>query len=182
VIDALVSHIDLFPTLCELLDIAAPPWLQGKSMMPLIRGEQAEINDEIFAEVTYHAAYEPQRAVRTGRHKYIRRFGNRTRPVLPNCDDSLSKEVWLAHGWGERTVAQEQLYDLIFDPNETNNLAADPAYHAALEEMRGRLQRWMQATDDPLLEGVPPAPPDAQLNDPAGLSPQEPLLPAGQMD
>lgn len=182
VVDALVSHIDLFPTLCDLLEIAPPPWLQGKSMMPLIRGEQTEINDEIFAEVTYHAAYEPQRAVRTQRHKYIRRFGARTRPVLPNCDDSLSKEVWLAHGWGERTLAPEQLYDLVFDPNETNNLAAEPAYRTTLDEMRGRLQRWMQATDDPLLQGVPPVPPGAQLNDPAGLSPQEPLLPAGQIE
>jgi N-sulfoglucosamine sulfohydrolase len=182
VIDALVSHIDVFPTLCDLLNLAPPPWLQGKSMMPLIEGEQAEINDEIFAEVTYHAAYEPQRAVRTRRHKYIRRFGNRTRPVLPNCDDSLSKEVWLAHGWGERTVAQEQLYDLVFDPNETNNLAADPAYHTILDDLRGRLQRWMQATDDPLLRGIPPTPPGAQLNDPAGLSPQEPLLPLGKVE
>jgi arylsulfatase A-like enzyme len=182
VVDALVSHIDVFPTLCDLLEIAPPPWLQGKSMMPLIRGEQAEINDEVFAEVTYHAAYEPQRAVRTRRYKYIRRFGARTRPVLSNCDDSLSKEVWLAHGWRERMVAQEQLYDLIFDPNEANNLAAQPAYRTTLDEMRGRLQRWMQATDDPLLQGVPPAPPGAQLNDPAGLSPQEPLLPEGQIE
>ena len=32
----------------------------------LVRGEVEEINEEVFAEVTFHAAYEPQRAVRTG--------------------------------------------------------------------------------------------------------------------
>ncbi|RIK41529.1 MAG: sulfatase [Chloroflexi bacterium] len=182
VVDALVSHLDLFPTLCDLLNIAPPSWLQGKSIMPLIRGEQAEINEEIFAEVTYHAAYEPQRAVRTRRYKYIRRFAKRTEPVLPNCDDSLSKEVWLAHGWATRQLAHEQLYDLIFDPNEAHNLADDPAYRSIIDEMRGRLERWMKETDDPLLQGIPPRPPGAQLNDPAGLSPQEPLLPPGRVE
>ena len=38
VIDALVSHIDLFPTVCDLLEIERPPFLQGESLMPLVRG------------------------------------------------------------------------------------------------------------------------------------------------
>ncbi|MCD6506819.1 sulfatase [Candidatus Poribacteria bacterium] len=173
VIDAMVSHIDVFPTICDLLEIEHPRWLQGKSMMPLIRGEVEEINEEIFAEVTYHAAYEPQRAVRTKRWKYIRRFGDRTRPVLPNCDDSPSKDMWLKHGWRDRYVPQEQLYDLIFDPNEACNLAGDPSMSDVLDEMRDRLERWMRATDDPLLKGPVPAPSGARVNDPDGLSPTE---------
>ena len=35
--------------------------------------ERREVNDAVFGEITYHAAYDPQRAVRTRRHKYIRR-------------------------------------------------------------------------------------------------------------
>ncbi len=173
VCDALISHVDLFPTICELLDIEPPVWLQGNSMMPLIRGEAEQIQDEIFAEVTYHAAYEPQRAVRTRRWKYIRRFEDRRGPVLPNCDDSFSKDVWMQHGWRDRPVASEQLYDLIFDPNEAHNLADDSSVVPALDEMRGRLDRWMHATDDPLLRGRVPAPPGARVNDPDGLSPRE---------
>ena len=177
VCDAMVSHIDIFPTICDLLEIEPPQWLQGNSMMPLIRGEADEINDEIFSEVTYHAAYEPQRAVRTCRWKYIRRFDERQGPVLPNCDDSTSKDVWLRHGWRERTVPQEQLYDLIFDRNETCNLVADAAMTEVLDEMRARLERWMCATDDPLLKGPVPAPSGARFNDPDGLSPsEEPLV------
>ena len=174
VVDAMVSHVDLFPTICDLLGLEPPAWLQGASMMPLIRGEKYQIRDEIFAEVTYHAAYEPKRAVRTRRFKYIRRFDGRTSPVLPNCDDSLSKDVWLGGGWGERELEAERLYDLIFDPNETDNLAADPAMAETLADMRRRLDRWMAATDDPLLRGPVPAPSGCNVNDPDGLSPREP--------
>lgn len=69
VIDGMVSQIDIFPTLCDLLDIEQPTWLQGKSMRPLLTEEIDEINDQISAEGSYHAAYEPQRAVRTQRYK-----------------------------------------------------------------------------------------------------------------
>jgi N-sulfoglucosamine sulfohydrolase len=172
--DALVSQIDIFPTICELLEIEQPSWLQGRSLMPLIRGEAREVNQAIFAEVTYHAAYEPQRAARTSRWKYIRRFDERDGPAMPNVDDSPSKAVWLAHGWRDRSAAREQLYDLIFDPNEAGNRAGDPAFAAVLEEMRAQLDTWMRATDDPLLRGPVPAPPGAELNDPDGLSPSEP--------
>ena len=179
VTDALVSQIDLFPTLCDLLEIDPPAWLQGKSMMPLIRGEAEEINEQVYTEVTYHAAYEPMRSVRTHRFNYIRRFGERAaKAILPNCDDSITKTLWLEHGWRERPVAAEQFYDLVFDPHETHNLAADPAYTDALEDMRARLDRWMHDTDDPLLHGNVPAPAGARVNDPDGLSPREPVIDA----
>jgi N-sulfoglucosamine sulfohydrolase len=66
----------------------------------------------------------------------------------------------------------------VFDPNERHNLVGDPAYAHTLEEMRGRLDRWMQSTHDPLLQGPVKAPPGAVVNDPAGVSPKEPVRPA----
>jgi len=176
VCDALVSHIDIFPTLCDLLDVDPPAWLQGRSLMPLMRGEVDEVNEAVFAEVTYHAAYEPMRAVRTRRFKYIRRFEERSGPVLPNCDDGPSKSVWLTHGWADRAPDTEQLYDLAFDPNEAQNLARSSAMAGVLDEMRARLDRWMRETDDPLLQGPVPAPPGSRVNDPAGISPREPPI------
>jgi len=177
VCDAMVSHVDLFPTVCDLLDIGHPSWLQGASMMPLVRGTGRQIHDALYAEVTYHAAYEPQRAVRTLQYKYVRRFDKRTSPVLPNCDDSLSKDLWLQYGWRDREPAEEQLYDLVFDPSESCNLAGHPEMTGTLQEMRRRLEAWMQATDDPLLRGPVPAPSCARVNDPDGLSPREPTVP-----
>jgi arylsulfatase A-like enzyme len=174
VIDAQVSHLDLFPTLCDLLAIDPPDWLQGQSLMPLLQGENTQIHDALFAEVTYHAAYEPQRAIRTQRWKYIRRFDPRPNPVLANCDDSPSKDTLVQYGWQHRSLAQEQLYDLIFDPNEANNLANDPTVQPMLHEMRQRLHKWMSETSDPLLHGPVAAPAGAYLNSPDDLSPSDP--------
>lgn len=154
IVDAMVSQVDVFPTLCELIGLEPPAWLQGVSMMPTVRGEAAGVRDEVFAEVNCHAAYEPKRSVRTQRYKYIRRYHDRSCPVLPNCDNGPSKDAWLAHGWAERPEPEEQLYDLMFDPNEACNLAADSAHAPVLREMRERLARWMRQTADPLMDGA----------------------------
>lgn len=172
--DALVSHLDLFPTLCELSGLPKPGWPEGRSMRPLLNGEPGEIRDELFGEVTYHAAYEPMRAVRTKRYNYVRRFDGRGGPNLPNCDDGPSKSLWVEQGWRSRPAEREELFDLVFDPNEARNIAAMPQHRGTLDEMRARLDRWMKATADPLLRGPVPAPKGAQLNDPDGLSPREP--------
>jgi N-sulfoglucosamine sulfohydrolase len=176
VIDAMVTHLDVYPTICELAGIRQPPsWLQGKSLMPLVRGETDRLHEQIFAEVTYHAAYEPQRSVRSERWKYIRRFHDYPHPVLANCDDSASKELWVEHGWGEHRVPEEQLYDLLFDPNEGDDLAADPARSGVLAEMQERLEAWMRETEDPLLDGPVPPPEGAMINEQTQVSPDDPL-------
>jgi N-sulfoglucosamine sulfohydrolase len=181
VVDAPVSHLDVFPTLCEVAAVEPPDWLQGSSLMPLIRGEVERLNDGIFAEVTYHAAYEPQRAIRTERWKYIRRFDEYPHPVLANCDDSASKSALVEAGWGERVVPREQLYDLILDPAEGSNLVAEAASQEVLAELRGRLDAWMRETADPLLEGPVEPPPGAAVNEPWQVSASEPprLVTAG---
>jgi N-sulfoglucosamine sulfohydrolase len=174
-IDALASHIDLFPTVCELVGAQRPPWLQGESLLPLVNGEAEEIRDAIFAEKTYHVAYEPERCVRTNRWKYIRRFDDEhPTPVLANIDDGPSKDVVLSNGWAERPVPAEQLYDLLYDPNEAHNLAREPAAAGVLEELRARLEAWMHETQDPLLYGPVPAPSGAELNGPDQISAKDP--------
>lgn len=164
--DALISQIDIFPTLCHLLEIDAPSWLQGHSFLPIVRGEVEAVHDAIFAEVTYHAAYEPTRAIRTERWKYIRRFDEHAGPVLPNCDDGLSKDLLLDAGWRDHARPMEQLYDLLFDPMEAANLVEHVAFAPVLQQMRARLEKWMRETNDPLLDGSVAAPHGAELNDP----------------
>jgi N-sulfoglucosamine sulfohydrolase len=173
--DALVSHLDVYPTLCDLAGVERPPFVQGHSLLPLVGGETDSLREELFTEMTWHAAYEPQRAVRTERWKYIRRFGDRERPVLANCDDSPSKSLLLKEGWADRDVPFEQLYDLTFDPNEAANLASSPDHRPIREKLRGKLERWMEETEDPLLLGDPQPPPGAEVNDPDQISATEPL-------
>ena len=177
VTDALVSHVDIYPTLCELAGAPVPEGWAGHSLLPLARGERDEIRDELFAELTYHVAYDPQRAIRTKRYKYIRQYGERLEPVLPNVDDSPSKDLLVAAGWRERRRPREQLYDLVMDPGEMRNVAGDPAFDEVQTALDERLQRWMAETADPLLHGPVPVPPGGVVNDPAGLSPNEPTLP-----
>jgi arylsulfatase A-like enzyme len=142
--------------------------------MPLVRGEAERLHEAIFAETTYHAAYQPHRAVRTERWKYIKRFDDYEHPVLANCDESASKDLLVEAGWGDQIVPVEQLYDLVLDPAEGTNLAADPARSEALGEMRGRLEAWMRETGDPLLEGPVAPPPGAIVNEQWQLSPDDP--------
>ena len=175
-IDAPVSHLDVFPTLCDARRRRAPAWLQGSSLMPLVRGEVERLHEAIFAETTYHAAYQPHRAIRTERWKYIRRFDDYPHPVLANCDDSDSKDLLVAAGWGEQEVPEEQLYDLRARPAG----GAQPRRRRrpraeVLAELRERLEAWMRETDDPLLEG-PVAPPEgAIVNEQWQVSPDDPV-------
>jgi N-sulfoglucosamine sulfohydrolase len=171
--EALVSQIDLFPTICELIGADRPEWLQGRSLLPLMRRETDEVNDAIFAELTYHAAYEPQRAIRTRRWKYIRRFGDRDLPVLANVDDGPTKDMFVTNGWAERPLPREALYDLLFDPAEASNLADDPLHADVLAGLRERLVEWMRETADPLLEGDVEPPPGAVVNSPDARSASE---------
>jgi len=159
VTDALLSNIDVFPTICDYLGIAHPQWLTGKSFLPLVQGHSSQINEVVFSEVTYHAAYEPKRSVRTNRWKYIRHFDDRKTVVLPNCDDGPSKTYWMENQWKSLpTITKEELYDLVFDPNEQNNLVTDtePRAQQALVDLRGQLDTWMKSTSDPLLQGPVP--------------------------
>ena len=155
VLDSLVSHVDVFPTICDLAGIEKPSRLQGKSLMPLVSGKADDIRDEVFSEVNFHAAYEPLRCIRTKRYKYIRRWLKRDKAVMPNCDKGFSKSLWLDKGWLDKHLVREELYDLIFDPNETNNLINNPELSDTADKLREGMEKWMRDTNDPALNGMP---------------------------
>jgi N-sulfoglucosamine sulfohydrolase len=178
VTDSLTSHVDLYPTLLELAGAPVPADTHGRSLLALVRKQATSVRDELFAELTYHAAYDPQRAIRTDRHKLIRHFDDRLEPVLPDVDDSPSKSLLIDAGWGSHPRPRLELYDLIMDPGEMRNLAGEPAFAHLQEELDRRLQEWMVKTDDPLLDGPVPVPPGAFVNDPTGVSATEPFLQA----
>lgn len=166
VCDGLASQIDLFPTLCALVDIPTPDWLQGKTLTPLLRGDAVQVHTHIFTEVSYHCSYEPQRAVRTPRYAYIRRYASRESVHCANCDEGYAKELWLDNGWQQRHLDSEQLYDTLFDPVETRNQATDPSCGPVLEQLRGLLEGWQRETGDPILTGPIISP--GQTNTPDG--------------
>lgn len=150
--DALVSQIDLFPTLCDLLELPRPSWLGGVSLRPILEGKIEKVNEQIFSEVTYHAAYEPKRCIRTDRYKLIRHYDFHNKLPPSNIDNGLSKRFMMEAGIFSRTVPREQLFDLWLDPVERENMADDPAYETVYRDLSQRLWNWMEDTADPLLK------------------------------
>ena len=161
-LDAMVSQIDILPTVFELAGIPVPKHAQGLSMLPLVRGEVDAIRKTVFAEVNFHGANEPARCIRTTRWKYIRRFYE---GYLPSCDGGETRTLWLDSGGDDRPLPQEMLYDLTLDPCEMNNLVGDPYFAPVLSTLQAELDRWMQETDDPVLYGPLVPPPTHTLPD-----------------
>lgn len=169
--DGLISQIDIFPTLCDLVGLPAPEHLEGRSFAPLFRDGEHAGDAAVFAETNFHTSYEPARGVRTARWDYIRYFDQGwARVNLSNIDSSPTKDLQVEAGLAERVKPMEQLYDVILDPGEKNNLADDPALAGVLEEMRGLLHRHMVATADPLLDGPIPIDPAWKVNKSSAVS------------
>lgn len=165
VFDSLVSQIDVFPTLCDLLGTQKPEWLEGVSLEPLLKGEQGEVREEIFAEVNFHTSYEPIRCVRTKRYKYIRYYDKEWLKInRSNIDESPSKDFFSQRGLDLQTKYEEALYDLIYDPGERCNLAGREEYEEIRKDMAGRLEKIQEKTNDPLLKGQIPIRPEWKVN------------------
>ena len=164
----LASHVDVLPTLLDLagLDriesglegnrLAAPP--QGISHADWLRGaDDSPGRAEIFAEKTYHDAYDPMRAVRTGRWKYLRNGVPGPRLLLPRDIEASPTRA----GLGDTHLQprpEVELYDLPNDPWERQNLAGRPDLADVEEELAATLVRWQHETGDPLLAGPVPSP------------------------
>jgi arylsulfatase A-like enzyme len=149
----LVSNIDVLPTLLEGAGATIPPGIQGRSFLPLLRGDAYEPREAIFAEKTYHSYYDPMRCVRTQRHKYIRNFETGFAVEVPA--DIQQGPIFRANPSRYSTDRPNvvELYDLEADPLEEHNLAGSPNLKAEEEELSAELWRWMRETDDPLLNG-----------------------------
>lgn len=176
--DTMVSHLDIFPTICDLLNIPYPEWLQGVSLNPILKGEKDKVREYVFSGITYHAAYEPVRCIRTDRYKYIRRFDNDYhKKVLPNLDDGYSKRFLLKNGIADVILPEEELYDLYLDPCERNNLCiSQPKENEATiirNELSEKLFAWMKEINDPLLKGKVPKPKGAIVNKQTCINPDD---------
>ena len=150
--DSLLSQIDIFPTLCDMVGLTKPDYLQGKSFVEVFENPEAKINDEIYSEVTYHAAYEPMRCIRTERYKLIRYYDFHDGHVPGNIDESSCKTLLIESGLLKKSRPREMLFDLYLDPVERENLIGNPDYKEIYTDLRMRLEDWMERTEDPLIK------------------------------
>lgn len=114
---ALVQNLDVAQTFLDAAGVNAPDAMQGRSMVPLLRGEASS---EGWRDAIYYHYYEyprphsvmPHEGVRTDRYKLIH------------------------HYWAD----QWALFDLKTDPHELNNLYGHPDYADVTERLKEKLR------------------------------------------
>lgn len=156
--DEMLSNMDLLPTFLDLAGAETPKQVEGRSFLGLLEGQKYERRDHLFSEMTWHDQYNPMRAARTDRYKYIRNFGDRPLVYMP-------VDIWNAPAgramrddyYSTRRPAEE-LYDLQQNPLEHMNLIDDPACATIAADLRSRVSQYMHDTNDLLLYGDPPCP------------------------
>lgn len=174
--DALISYVDLVPTLIDIAggqpdrivaECGGDP-LDGASFLPVLLGEKHDHHAEIFASNTWNvmSGY-PIRAIRTKSHKLIWNLDSEyTFPSdwanpAPALDFELRRPVW--ESW-ERKAAKDlfaseriraelhrpevELYDLRADPHEMINLADQPSQRTIHKELNAKLRLWMKSQGD----------------------------------
>lgn len=135
----LYSHYDVFPTLLDYTGVANPvaDELPGTSFAPLLRNEIKDKDIDTGSNIVIFDEYGPVRMIRNKDWKYIHRL-----PYGPH-----------------------ELYDLVNDPDEKNNLINEVAYADQADHMRGMLQDWFCKYVNPQRDGShEPVTGDGQLN------------------
>ena len=112
-----VQAIDVMPTILDLCGVEIPSAAQGRSLVPLIREQDPEWTEVAFIEADWrNRKHDIKRAIRTGRYKL----------------------------YYDRLSGSEELYDLVADPGEKNNILKMRPEIA--DQLRKQLRQWM-ATD-----------------------------------
>ncbi|TXT64676.1 MAG: Sulfatase [Promethearchaeota archaeon] len=153
VVKSMLSNIDLLPSLIDLVGGKIGERIEGKSFIPILKGEKEEIHNKIYAEKTYHEIYDPMRGVRTHKFKYIKNFKKLDSLYQIPKDIMMDPSGKVMKERSQEPRAMEELYDLKNDPNEMNNLIENADYSDILYELRTELNDWMISTNDPLLKG-----------------------------
>jgi iduronate 2-sulfatase len=112
---ALVEFVDIYPSLCELADLPLPSHLEGTSFVPLLDAPDRPWKTAAFTQVVHGDA--TGRSLRTKRYRFTR---------------------WHKTKSPTKTVAVE-LYDLLADPVETENIAGRPENDALVKELTAQL-------------------------------------------
>jgi arylsulfatase A-like enzyme len=114
--EALVSSLDVFPTIIDFAGASAPPQLMGKSLRPIMNAPEATVRDYVITE----CVGPPENRVGTG-HRMVRT--DHFKYMLSTDDD-------------------EAFFDLRADPYEMNNLIAEGSLTSEIQRHRAMLREW----------------------------------------
>jgi N-sulfoglucosamine sulfohydrolase len=158
--DRLISLIDVAATTLDIAGVPRPELMQGRVFL----GANADPPRQYMfgGRDRGDETVDRIRTVRTERYRYIRNF----MPERPFLQTNRYKEATYPAIWvlrkldleGRLTPTQakllapsrpsEELYDVIADPYEIENLASSPSHREVLEQLRGVLDAWIIESND----------------------------------
>jgi len=161
--DAMVEYVDVTPTFVEVAGGTPAEYLDGKSMLPVLKGETDEHKDFVYGIMTTRGInngpeYYGIRSVRSEKYKLILNLTPEI--VFKNaCTNSPEFVSWVeAAKAGDADAAEKvrrytkrpalELYDVTKDPYEWDNLAENPEYAPVIAELRAKLDSWMESQGD----------------------------------
>ncbi|HOA73516.1 MAG TPA: sulfatase [Phycisphaerae bacterium] len=166
---ALISLIDLLPTMIEAAGSRPPEDIDGRSFLDVLTGKSERHRDAVFAAHTGDKDMNrsPMRCVRDERYKYILNLAPEIEyatHISQSEDRDNYWTSWLRLAETDPAAARlveryerrpaEELYDVMADPFELKNLADDPRHADVLKRMREQLKAWrIQQGED--LDKVP---------------------------
>lgn len=148
----LIHYTDVLPTFMDIAGGRATSDMDGTSFLPLLKGEDVEINKYVYGVRTNQnilkAEVFPSRMIRDKRYKYIRNF-NSMEVLYQNLGNKPNVNVFIRRGAMKfKDDPFEELYDLENDPYEQNNLIKEADY----QEIKSRLMKdmfcWMAEQGD----------------------------------
>lgn len=161
--EALVEYVDVLPTFLEAAAAPVPGVLEGRSFLPVLRGERDTHKARVYGIQTTRGVNNGSeffgiRSVRSAGHLYIR---NLTPEAVFSCAANKGEpwESWVraAEGGDERAAVlvrdylhrpAEELYDVVADPWNRNNLIDDPSLAEVRDGLRADLDAWMADQGD----------------------------------
>ncbi len=161
----MVSAVDLLPTILDILDLASPPKMDGRSFEPILKGKSQPNRDFVIKEYNENSgrSRDPMRAIQTKEFLYIFNpwsNGERIFATATNGTQTYRKMKELAetnsqiharHELYQHRVVEE-LYNIADDPDCLVNLIESKDVSANLDYLRLNLERVMQETDDHCLQ------------------------------
>ena len=128
-----VEFVDIYPTLCELTGLPVGSYLDGKSLVPALKDNHAKIKD--FAISQY-----PRGAGKGARET----MGYSLRNKQYRFTEWVGNFFNTAKKFSAADIKAIELYDLVNDPNETKNLAADPKMKKVVDELSAQLHAYYE--------------------------------------
>ncbi|MEY4567613.1 MAG: hypothetical protein RLY14_2583 [Planctomycetota bacterium] len=156
-----VSSVDVMPSILELMGLDPPIGMDGRSWVPLLKGESQLDRDFVVTHVNTVSSGKSlaQRCIRTKDRSLMFHAWAGTESFRVEAMSGLSFAA-MSKSVDEKIIARVKqltvgekwmLYDIEADPSERKNLVGDPKYARDLDVLLEKLLMHMKQTDDPLL-------------------------------